>query len=107
MSAARRQKKMVNGPGYDKIVEARRGKRPKKLYTKKYVTKGTDMTMQNTPDQVPAPEETGDTKQPDPGQTPLPDDNVDQDGHCIRAAYAEATGPNTGAPCDDGRSGGQ
>lgn len=35
------------------------------------------------------------------------DDNVDQDGHCITAAYGESVGPNSGDPCDDGRAGGE
>ena len=45
--------------------------------------------------------------QPDTPITDRPDENVDQDGHCITPAYAEAVGPNTGEPCDDGRAGGK
>lgn len=47
------------------------------------------------------------TGQPDPGLKARPDDNVDQDGHCVTPAYAEAVGPNSGAPCADGRDGGK
>lgn len=76
--------------------------------------KGTDMTTQKQPDLSQAPVQTpgqGDgqkgAKQPDPGLSARPDDNVDQDGHCITPAYGEAVGPNSGAPCDDGRDGGK
>lgn len=41
----------------------------------------------------------------EPGLHDLPNDNVDQDGHCITPAHAESAGTNTGAPCDDGRDG--
>jgi hypothetical protein len=41
-----------------------------------------------------------------PGLHDLPNDNVDQDGHCVTPAHAESVGTNTGAPCDDGRNGG-
>ena len=45
------------------------------------------------------------TTQPDPEMSRRPESNVDQDGHCITAAYAESVNLNSGAPCDDGRSG--
>ena len=43
--------------------------------------------------------------QPDTVMSEEPDDNVDQDGHCITPAYAESTTLNSGGACDDGRKG--
>jgi hypothetical protein len=43
--------------------------------------------------------------QPDKIMSAQPDDNVDQDGHCVTAAYGESTTLNSGEACDDGRAG--
>jgi|GEM_PF-4104575 len=43
--------------------------------------------------------------QPNKIMSDHPDENVDQDGHCITPAYAESTTLNSGEPCDDGRAG--
>jgi hypothetical protein len=61
----------------------------------------------NSPAQPANAEQQQESKQPDPGLKARPDDNVDQDGHCVTPAYAEAAGPNSGAPCADGRDGGK